>query len=383
MNRIDWLKKLISFDTTSHRSNLELIETIRDWLSSYHIQSTLTYDETHLKANLFATLPSKNGNLKHGLILSGHTDVVPVEGQPWESDPFDAIIKEDRLYGRGASDMKGFIAVILALIPEWAKLPLNKPLHLCFSYDEEVGCLGAPKMIADMQRQGIFPDACIVGEPTNMHPVIAHKGINVFRCGIHGVATHSSLTHQGCNAIEYAAEFIHWIKNYALELKKHAQDPFYDVAHTTISTNMISGGNALNIIPSFCEFFFEFRNLPNVNPNHIINHIQFYAENELIPRMQQNNPTAHITIESLGKVPAHEVSENADITKFIQKITNDSTIRKVSYATEAGLFQQSNIPTIICGPGSIEQAHRENEYIELTQLSECENFLRNIFQCIS
>jgi len=382
MNTIDWLKKLISFNTISSKSNLELIAEINNWLSTNHIPSTLTYDDTKTKANLFATIPAKNNSLNEGIILSGHTDVVPVEGQSWETDPFTAIITNDRLYGRGASDMKGFIAVVLALLPEFCQLSLTKPLHLCFSYDEEVGCLGAPKMIAAMQKQGISPAACIVGEPSEMKAVIAHKGINVFRCRIHGLATHSSLTPQGCNAIEYAAQFIDWIKQYATQLKKAEQDPFYDVAHTTITTNMISGGTALNIIPSYCEFYFEFRNLPCINAKTIIDKIKLYAENELTPQMQKNTPSAYITIESIGSVPAHEIHQNAAIIQRVQRIINDSSIRKVSYATEAGLFQQANIPTLICGPGSIEQAHRANEYIELSQLTSAEDFLRKLVQTI-
>jgi acetylornithine deacetylase len=378
MNSIDWLKKLISFNTISSRSNLELIAEINNYFATYQIQSTLTYDDTKTKANLFATIPAKNGSLNGGIILSGHTDVVPVEGQSWETDPFTATLINDRLYGRGTSDMKGFIAVVLALLPDFCQLSLSKPLHLCFSYDEEVGCLGAPKMIAAMKKQGISPTACIVGEPSEMKAVIAHKGINVFRCRIHGLATHSSLTPQGCNAIEYAAQIIDWIKHYAAQLKNAEQDSYYDVVHTTITTNMISGGTALNIIPSYCEFYFEFRNLPHVNPKTIIDNIKSYAENELLPQMQKTASNSSIIIEPIGSVPGHEVSETAAITQLVQTLTNEFSIRKVSYATEAGLFQQANIPTLICGPGSIEQAHRANEYIEISQLIQAENFLRKL-----
>lgn len=383
MNSINWLKKLISFNTVSSQSNLELIATISDWLSTYSIPFKLTYDDTKTKANLFATIPAKNNDLNGGIILSGHTDVVPVEGQLWETDPFTAVIANNRLYGRGASDMKGFIAVILALLPEFIQLSLKKSLHLCFSYDEEVGCLGAPKMIAAMQQEGISPAACIVGEPTEMKAVIAHKGINVFRCRIQGLATHSSLTSQGCNAVEYAAQLINWIKQYATELKNAEQDLFYDVSYTTITTNKISGGTAVNIIPDFCEFYFEFRNLPGVNAKSIIDKIKWYAEKELVPQMRKTAESANIIIESIGSVPAHEIAETADITQLVQKLTNDFSIRKVSYATEAGLFQQANIPTLICGPGSIEQAHRANEYIELSQLVEAEKFLKRLLQKIS
>jgi acetylornithine deacetylase len=377
-NSIDWLTKLISFDTTSSHSNLPLIEYVNSWLIKHNIKTTLTFDDNKQKANLFAVLPSKNGELSGGVILSGHTDVVPVDGQQWDTDPFLAVIKNDRLYGRGSSDMKGFLAVILALIPEMIELSLNKPLYLAFSYDEEVGCLGAPRIIADFQHQGIMPAACIVGEPTNMKPVIAHKGINAFRCRLYGQATHSSLTPQGCNAIEFAAALIRWIRQLAEDLKSGPLDPHYDVAYTTITTNMISGGAALNIIPSFCEFFFEFRNLPGVDCVAILQQIKSYVDCELLPIMQQVYPAARIEIDAVGSVPAHEVTEDVAITQLVRKMTNEYEVRKVSYATEAGLFQQAGISTLICGPGSIEQAHRANEYIELDQLVKCDIFLKKL-----
>jgi acetylornithine deacetylase len=382
-NSIDWLKKLISFDTTSRHSNLSLISTIADFLSTQDILITLTYDETRQKANLFATLPAKNGEINDGIVLSGHTDVVPVDGQKWDTDPFNAIVIKDRLYGRGASDMKGFIAVILALIPQFKQMSLSKPIHFAFSYDEEVGCLGVPHLIADMKQKGILPSACIVGEPSEMKPIVAHKGINAFRCHVHGSAAHSSLVPNGCNAIEYAAQLIVWIRQYSEELKNMGQDVLYDVAHTTITTNLISGGKALNIIPEFCEFLFEFRNLPTSDSYSIIEKIQSYVKNNLIPQMKKENPSAGITINAIGSVPGHEVSEEAEITKLVRSVTNEPTIRKVSYATEAGLFQQAGIPTIICGPGSIKQAHIANEYIELTQLTQCELFLNNLVKHFS
>jgi acetylornithine deacetylase len=378
MNSFDWLKKLISFDTTSRHSNLSLISTINDFLSAFNIQSTLTYDDTHQKANLFATLPAKDGQINGGIILSGHTDVVPVDGQQWDTDPFNAIVIKDRLYGRGASDMKGFIAVILALIPQFKKMSLSHPIHFSFSYDEEIGCLGISRLIADMKQQGIYPLGCIVGEPSEMKPIVAHKGINAFRCHVHGSAAHSSLTHQGCNAIEYAAQLITWIRQYSNELKSLKQDALYDVPHTTITTNLISGGKAINIIPEFCEFLFEFRNLPSLDSHTIIEKIQSYVKNSLIPQMKKENSSADITIHAIGSVPGHEISEEADITKLVRSVTNESTIRKVSYATEAGLFQQAGIPTVICGPGSIKQAHIANEYIELSQLTQCELFLNKL-----
>src|SRR6185312_4264907 len=248
-NPIEWLKKLVSFDTTSRNSNLDLIGVIHNFLAYHKIDAHLTTDTTGEKANLFATIPAQNGNPHDGLILSGHTDVVPVDGQQWDTNPFEAIQIQDRIYGRGTCDMKGFIAVVLALVPEFCAIKLTKPLHLAFSYDEEIGCLGAPHLITDFLKTGIRPQACIVGEPTEMKLVTGHKGINVFRCRVKGFAAHSSLVTQGCNAIEYAAELISWLRKLGIEIRGQVQDKHYDVPFTSIINNLIRGSNAVNTIP--------------------------------------------------------------------------------------------------------------------------------------
>jgi acetylornithine deacetylase len=374
MSTYEWLQKLIAFDTTSRHSNLPLITCLQ---AALPIPSQLIYDHTGKKANLFATFPATDRSLDGGLILSGHTDVVPVDGQAWDSNPFELMQSNDRLYGRGTSDMKGFIAVIMALLPEWKTLTLKKPLHLAFTYDEEVGCLGAPSLIEHFLKQGIHPAACVVGEPTEMRVVIANKGIQLFRCRFYGRATHSSLTPQGCNAIEYAAKFITRIREIANELQSAAQDSHFDVPFTSMTTNVIQGGTAGNIIPSFCEFLFEFRNLPSIDPAIIIAKIQ----NERIilqKAMQRDFPDAKIEMEQLGAVPAFEADEKAPFSELIRYLTKEKESHKVSYATEAGLFQRAGIPTIICGPGSIEEAHRPNEYVTLSQITQCENFLREL-----
>lgn len=379
MDSYEWLSQLITFDTTSRNSNLKLITMIENWLKNHNIVSQLTYDLSGKKANLFATLPGRNGNKNGGLLLSGHTDVVPVEGQRWDTDPFLATTVNNRIYGRGSCDMKGFIAVVLAMVPEFQRLQLSYPIHLAFSYDEEIGCLGAPLLIADFQKHGIQPKACIVGEPTNVCPVVAHKGIQGYRCRVHGRAAHSSLTPSGCNAIEYAAELICWIHNFASRLKQYGPvDENFDVSFTSMTTNMIQGGNALNIIPAMSEFLFEFRNLPEVNPQTIITQIKTHISEILLPKMRSEYSDALIEIESLGDVPAFEADENAAITQLAYAINNESEIRKVSYATEAGLFQQAGISTIVCGPGSIEQAHRANEFVTVEQINKCEEFLRRL-----
>jgi len=374
-----WLAKLISFDTTSRNSNLALIHSIQEWLSSHGIVSQLTYDSSGQKANLFATMPAHNGTVQGGMVLSGHTDVVPVDGQKWDTDPFKAIEKAGRIYGRGASDMKGFIAVILALLPEFHKLRLEKPLHFAFSYDEEIGCNGAPHLIADMQKRGIKPDACIVGEPTEMRPVTAHKGISVFKVNARGLATHSSLTPQGCNAIDYAASLVCYIRELANKLRKDGPfDEFYDVPFTSISTNMAQGGNAINTVPASCEFLFEIRNLPATSPQKLLEQIKYYIQTDLLPKMQSEYLKASIDVDLIAQAPGLETSEQTDVIQLARLLTNEKAIHKVAYATEAGLFHNAGIATIVCGPGSIEQAHRANEFIAIEQLRLCEAFLRRL-----
>lgn len=379
MNTIQWLSSLVGFDTTSRNSNLDLIEHVKDWLTQQKIDCRLTHDETGKKANLFATIAAYDKGQVGGLILSGHTDVVPVDGQVWKTNPFELVKAKDRVFGRGTSDMKGFIAVMLALVPEFQKMKLNKPLHFAFSYDEEVGCKGAPGIIKDFQKIGIKPNACIVGEPSNMRPVVAHKGIQVYRCQVHGLAAHSSLTPDGCNAIDYAAHVISAIRRLADEIRE--KGPFekdYDVPFTSISTNGISGGTANNIIPATCEFAFEFRNLPSVSPGAIIDKITGQVKNEILPRMRKEYAKADIGIEELGKVPSFEAELDSAIYELARALLDEKELVKVAYATEAGIFQKAGVPTIICGPGSIEQAHRPDEFVTLEQLTKCEEFLRKV-----
>lgn len=379
MNTLEWLSRLIAFDTTSRHSNMELIACTQDWFAQHDMLTRLTRHPTEPKTNLFATLPAHNGSLDGGIILSGHTDVVPVDGQQWDTNPFSAVEKNGKIYGRGACDMKGFIAVALALVPEFRKRQLAHPVHFALSYDEEVGCQGAPLMIADLQAAGIKPAACIVGEPTEMRPVVAHKGIQCFRCRVRGHAAHSSLTPQGCNAIEYAAELICHIRSIADDLRKTGPfDEHFDVPFTSVSTNMINGGIAHNIIPAHCEFFFEFRHLPKIKPSEIIDRINAYVHDDLLPRMRRERESAEIEIDHLASAPAFESSETAAINQIARTISGNNDINKVAYATEAGLFQQAHIPTIVCGPGNIEQAHRANEFVAIAQLKQCEEFLQAI-----
>jgi acetylornithine deacetylase len=379
MNARAWLETLVGFDTTSRNSNLELIETVRDALRAQGVAAWLSHNPDKTKANLFATLPAADGAEQGGIVLSGHTDVVPVDGQDWRSDPFALEERDGNLYGRGTCDMKGFIATSLALVPEFLAMPRKKPIHLAFSYDEEVGCVGAPYMLADLHERGIRPEGCVVGEPTGMQVVVAHKGINLFTCKVHGKAAHSSLTPSGCNAIEYAARLICRIRDLADAYKAEGPfDAFYDVPFSTITTNRISGGIAVNTIPEACEFQYEFRNLPSLLPDVIQSRIESYVQAELLPRMRAEYEGARIDIVAGASAPGLEASEQAAITALVRELSRDQEKRKVAYATEAGLFQGMGIATVVCGPGHIKHAHSPDEFVALDQLAQCEKFLRQL-----
>lgn len=382
-NSIEWLKRLIGFDTVSRHSNLALIEEVQGYCESLGLSPVLTFNEDSSKANLFVTVVAAKDSEQQvtsgGIVLSGHTDVVPVEGQDWDSNPFEAVIKGDKLYGRGACDMKGFIASALSLLPKAVALSkqgsLAKPLHLALSFDEEVGCLGAPLMLEDLKQRGIRPDYCIVGEPSSMKMVIAHKGISVFRCSVHGKSAHSSLTHQGVNAISYAAKLIGFIDELAGQLVESDQvDPLFDVPYSTLSIGTIQGGTATNIVPNLCEFTFDYRNLPTMGTADILPAIK-QKIGELNQQMQQVDANTGIEIEQLESVPAMTDSESEALQQLIAGLVNSSARHKVAYATEGGQFTNAGIPTVICGPGSIEQAHKANEFVELDQMAECDVFL--------
>lgn len=383
MNTRQWLEKLVAFDTTSRHSNLDLIATVRDRLQQQGVTPWLVHNEERTKANLFATLPATHGpeagSTQGGIVLSGHTDVVPVDGQKWDSDPFILTERDGLLYGRGSCDMKGFIAAALALVPEFLAMPRGRPLHLALSYDEEVGCVGAPSMLAELQGRGIHPEGCVVGEPTDMKVVVAHKGINAYHCRVHGRSAHSSLTPQGCNAVEYAARLICTVRDLADAYKVNGPyDHLYDVPFTTMTTNQIRGGIAINTIPDLCEFTYEFRNLPGMSPDGIQTEITRYVRDHLLPKMRAEYPDARIDIDSIASSPALETAEQEAITALVRALTADQETRKVAYSTEAGLFQRIGVPTIVCGPGEIAQAHKPNEFVAVAQLARCEEFLRRL-----
>ena len=381
---IDWLTRLIAFDTVSRHSNLALIEDVQAYCEQLGLTVDLTFNAAKNKANLFVTVPAgaNADEVNHGLVLSGHTDVVPVDGQDWTSEPFTATIRGDKLYGRGACDMKGFIACALTLLPQAVKLSnagkLRRPLHLALSFDEEVGCLGAPLILADLKARGITPDYCIVGEPTNMAMVVAHKGIAVYRCRVHGKSAHSSLTKQGVNAISYASRLIGYVDELAEEISYRSDnDAMFDVPYSTLSVGTIKGGTATNIVPNLCEFTFDYRNLPHMTQDDILVPIQAKVA-ELNAQMQARAADTGIELLQEESVPAMTDSDSAELQALIAALTGDDKRHKVAYATEGGQFTNSGIPTIICGPGSIEQAHKADEYVALSEMTRCDEFLQKL-----
>ena len=385
---IDWLTRLIGFDTVSRHSNLALIEDVKAYCEQLGLSVDLTFNEAKNKANLFVTVPAgaNADDVNHGLVLSGHTDVVPVDGQDWTSEPFTATIRGDKLYGRGACDMKGFIACALTMLPQAVKLSnagqLRRPLHLALSFDEEIGCLGAPLILADLKARGITPDYCIVGEPTNMAMVVAHKGIAVYRCRVHGKSAHSSLIAQGVNAISYASQLVGYVDTLAEELSARNGaledgDEVFTVPYSTLSVGTIHGGTATNIVPNLCEFTFDYRNLPHMTQDDVLEPIQAKIA-ELNAQMQARAPETGIELMQEESVPAMTDNDSAELQSLIAALTGDDERHKVAYATEGGQFTNAGIPTIICGPGSIEQAHKADEYVELNEIVRCDGFLQKL-----
>ena len=371
------IERLIAFPTVSRDSNLGLIEWTRDYLAQMGVKSRLTYDSTGKKANLFATLGEGS---RPGLVLSGHTDVVPVDGQAWDTDPFQATLIGDKLFGRGVADMKSYIAAALVVAPKFLAAKADAPLHLALSYDEEVGCIGVRSLIKDLMEMGLKTAGCIVGEPTLMQPIIAHKGTHRFRCCITGREAHSSYTTQGVNSIEYAARIIVYIRQVADRLAQlESRDYSFTVPFTTLQTGTIKGGLASNIVPRDCEFQFEARTMPGASADRLYQEIQDFAAT-LLPEMKRVEPNAAIQFEMLASAPGMSTQESDAIVKLAASLARNKPNGAVSYGTEGGLFQQAGIPTVICGPGDIEQAHRPNEFATLEQIAQCEAFMLRLIE---
>ena len=371
-NTIELIKTLVAFDTTSRESNLGLIEFVRDHLLSLGIQSRLTYDAQKRKANLFATFGDMPGR---GIVLCGHTDVVPVDGQAWDTNPFQAHIADGKIYGRGAVDMKGFIAASLAMLPAYMASDLKQPLHLAFTYDEEVGCIGVQELIRDLQAANIHPAGCFVGEPTRMQVMTAHKGMRVTRCNVRGLEAHSSMAPEAVNAIEYAGRLIEKIRNMATQLRADGPfDPLFKTPHTTMQTGMIKGGAAPNIVAKDCEFIFDCRTLPESNSDELINQIQAHAET-LKTEMRKIHAQSDITFETLANAAPLATSDEAPISYLGAALARNNVLGRVSFATDGGWLHQAGIPCVVVGPGDIAVAHKPNEFIEISQIEECLGFL--------
>lgn len=370
------VERLIAFDTTSRDSNLGLIESVRDDLERLGAKTRLTYDAKRIKANLFATL----GEGRHpGLILSGHTDTVPVDGQAWRTDPFKATVADGRLYARGAADMKGFLGIALHRAPRFLEAidagRLDAPMHYALSYDEEIGCIGVRGLLADLEATGLEAAGCIVGEPTTMQPIVAHKGTHRFRCHVHGREAHSSYVTHGVNAIEYAARLIVFIRDIAVRLAAtEVRDYGFNVPYSTLSTGVIRGGIAANVIPKDCEVQFDLRTLPSASAEALYADICDFAK-RLEGEMHATDPSSRIEMTWESSTEGLAAGEDEPIVRLARRLARRDETGKVSYGTEAGLFQKIGIPTVICGPGDIAQAHAPDEFVALEQLAQCERFM--------
>jgi acetylornithine deacetylase len=370
---LELARTLVRMNTVSRESNLELIHFVRDELADHGVASRLSFDAERRKANLFATLgPGKPA----GVILSGHTDTVPWDGQDWSLEPLGAELREGRLYGRGSADMKSWIGLVVAQVPHWLGADLPFAIHLAFSYDEEVGGFGAQELIADLREQGVRPRACIVGEPTGMVPALAHKGVYRWRCRVKGHAAHSSLTPQSVNAIEVAARVIGKLADMGGRWRDGpARYPGFDVPYTTGSVGVIEGGIADNVVPEDCRFHYEFRNLPGTDAHTMQAEVVDYARS-LEPAMHAVDPHAGIRFETICAMPAFLAQDDDPAVRLAHHLAATDAKTLVAFGTEAGLFQGAGIPTVVCGPGSIAQAHQADEYVTLEQLAAAERFLR-------
>ena len=372
---LDWTTRLLEVDTTSRETNLPLIELVEAELQAHGVEPVLIRNEDGTKANLLATFPAADGTTTGGIVLSGHTDVVPVDGQQWSSEPFVPEVREGRLYGRGTCDMKAFIGSVMTTVPRLAGTALREPVHLAFSYDEEVGCVGAVSLVDEIVARGLRPRACIVGEPTSMRVIRGHKSLTMIEVTFHGVAAHSSRTPYGVNAIEYAARLVRFVRGVADRFR--ADGPFdehYDVPFTTATVNQVEGGIAVNTVPAECRLTFEFRAVGAVDVDATVE--EFRAEiGRIEAAMRQENPDAHVEVSIGAQAPGLDTPDDEDVIDLVTSLGAVASEEKVAYGTEAGLFQRAGIPTVVCGPGDIAQAHAPDEFVALEQIDRCDALL--------
>lgn len=379
---VDHLRALVGFDTVSRNSNLALVEHVAAFLEDLGARMVRIPDETGKKANLLASFGPDN---VPGYVLSGHTDVVPVEGQDWSSYPFALTERDGRLYGRGTSDMKGFLACCLALAPKMATTKLTAPIHLAFSYDEEVGCIGVRSMIDHLRESAAPPRGCFVGEPTDMQVVTSHKAKRSLRGIVTGTSAHSSLAPTAVNAIDYAAEFLVELRRLGREIEATgSRDDLFDLPFTTTHVGVIHGGEQLNIVPEHCRFDFEFRALPTDDVDEMVAHMKRFATEQLLPRMKAVSDRADFRFEWISEFPGLDTDPDAEIVGLAKHLAGRNDHAKVAYGTEGGLFsERGGIPTAICGPGSINRAHKADEYITEAELAACEDFIDGLIRHLS
>lgn len=378
---IEILSDLIAFPTVSAESNLDMIAYLSDHLSALGARCRTTSDDSGAKANLFATLgPDSTG----GIMLSGHTDVVPVVDQDWSSDPFDMLRKDGLLYGRGSCDMKGFIAATLAMAEQVDAQALTRPLHFAFTHDEETGCLGARHLVADLAEQGIVPDIAIIGEPTEMRIIEGHKGCYEYTTRFAGLEGHGSAPDAGVNAAEYAARYVGKLLDLREALKPRARATSrFDPPWTTINVGRISGGVAHNVIVGKAEVEWEMRPVQDSDADFVKDALAAYVRDTLLPAMQDVHPEAGITLETIGEVAGLEPMEQNAARDLIAELTGANAIDLVAFGTEAGLFQQLGAQVVVCGPGSIAQAHKPDEFLAVEQLEQCCGLLGKLLRRVS
>jgi len=372
------LQTLVGFDTTSRESNLRLIAFVRDYLASHGVASELIYNDARTKANLFASI----GPVElPGIVLSGHTDVVPVDGQPWSVPPFELTERDGKLFGRGTADMKGYIACVLALVPALVAATLRRPVHIALSYDEEVGCLGVRSLLSVLAQRPVKPMLCIIGEPTELKPVLGHNGKLAMRCDVHGAACHSAYAPHGVNAIEHAAELIGELGRIGQRLREQ-QDARFDPPFSTVQTGMIGGGKALNIVPADCRFDFEIRTLPGQAPQAVADELRAYAEQQVLPRMQAVSAQSAIRFTELSAYPGLMTDQQSEAAELIGAFCGSRAFGTVAFGTEGGLFDAAGIPTVVCGPGSMDQGHKPDEFVSVAQLAQCDQMLHSMLNSL-
>ncbi|MGO4004028.1 acetylornithine deacetylase [Pseudomonas fluorescens] len=367
------LAKLVGFATVSRDSNLGLIEFVGDHLHSLGVACELIYNRERTKANLLASIgPAVAG----GVVLSGHTDVVPVDGQAWTVEPFCLSEADGKLFGRGTADMKGFIASVLAAVPMFLAADLRRPVHLALSYDEEVGCLGVRSLLEILPQRIVAPALCLIGEPTELTPVLGHKGKLAMRCHVRGAACHSAYAPSGVNAIAQAARLIGRLDEIGATLAEPSlRDERFDPAYSTVQVGVIEGGTALNIVPADCRFDFEIRALPDFAPQAVVDELQQYAQSSLLPAMQAVQPDTSIQFEPLSAYPGLATSADSPAARLLAQLCGSDAFSTVAFGTEGGLFDQAGIPAVVCGPGSMEQGHKPDEFVSVEQMAACDRLM--------